>query len=119
MPSNKYALKDSKGNMICAQTRIANNPFSRMKGLMFSQDLSGDDGLLIRPCNSIHTFFMRYSLDVIFLDKNFKVIKVIYDLKPWKMSWIYFKANQVLEMKDGTMRKDILEGEMLEAICIN
>ncbi len=86
---------------------------------MFSAELPDCDGFLINPCNSIHTFFMRYPLDIIFLDQNFNIVKVIYDLKPWRMTWIYFRSRQVLEMKAGTLKRGLQTGEKLEAVCIN
>jgi uncharacterized membrane protein (UPF0127 family) len=98
---------------------VADNFFDRLKGLMFSQELPGCDGLLISPCNSIHTFFMLYEIDILFLDKNFNIVKAIYNLSPWRMTWIYFRSYQVLEMKAGTMKKNMKEGERLEVICIN
>jgi uncharacterized membrane protein (UPF0127 family) len=97
----------------------ATNFYSRMLGLMFSTDLPGCDGFLISPCNSIHTFFMCYSLDILFLDKDFKIVKAIYGLAPWRMTWIYFKSKHVLEMKAGTMKNGLNAGDRLEAICIN
>lgn len=119
METKIYQLKTSAGEIICHKMIVANQIFLRMKGLMFSSGLPDCDGFLIGPCNSIHTFFMLYPLDIIFLDKNFKIVKVIYDLAPWRMTWIYFRSHQVLEMKAGSLRKDLKPGEMLEAICIN
>ena len=119
MENKSYVLKNSLGEIVSHKMLIANSVMSRMKGLMFSFELPDCDSLLLAPCNSIHTFFMLYKIDVIFLDKNFKVIKVIYDLSPWRVTWFYFKAHQVLEMKAGTMKKDIKAGDVLEAICIN
>nr|BDT30036.1 DUF192 domain-containing protein [Bacteriovorax sp. HI3] len=107
------------GEIICNKMMIAENFFSRLKGLMFSAELPECDGFLIRPCNSIHTFFMRYSLDIIFLDQNFNIVKVLYDLSPWRMTWIYFRSYQVLEMKAGTLKKGLQPGEKLEAVCIS
>lgn len=114
-----YVLKNQNGDMVCNKMIVANQIFDRMKGLMFSTELPSCDGFLISPCNSIHTFFMLYSLDVLFLDRDFKVVKALYDLHPWRMTWVYFKAHQVLEMKAGTLRKDIKVGDKLEAICIS
>ena len=114
-----YKLKHSSGEVICEKMIIAHDLLLRIKGLMFSEKLPDCDGFLIRPCNSIHTFFMRYPLDVVFLDKNFKIVKVIYDLSPWRMTWMYFRSHQVLEMKAGTLMKNLNKGERLEAICIN
>jgi uncharacterized membrane protein (UPF0127 family) len=119
MENKFYILKSSAGEIVCQRMLVVNQLFSRMKGLMFSLELPDCDGFLIAPCNSIHTFFMLYKLDVVFLDKNFVVIKVLYDLSPWRMTWFYIKASQVLEMKAGTLSKKINIGENLEAICIN
>lgn len=119
MVENKiYKLQTSNGKIICQKMIMAESMFSRMKGLMFSNSLPGCDGFLIKPCNSIHTFFMLYSLDVIFLDKNFKIVKVIYNLVPWRMTLIYFKSYQVLEMQAGTLIKNLNIGDQLEVVCL-
>lgn len=86
---------------------------------MFTADLPMNEGLLLKPCNSIHTFFMKYNLDIIFLDSKFRVVKVIYNMKPWRISWMYLKANQVLEMKAGNLRSNIEIGEQFEVLCTN
>lgn len=120
MERNKlYKLKTQNGDVICNNMMVASDLYLRLKGLMFSEELPGCDGFLIKPCNSIHTFFMRYSLDLVFLDNNFKIVKVFYDLSPWRMTWVYFRSHQVLEMKAGTLKKNLNPGETLEAICIN
>jgi uncharacterized membrane protein (UPF0127 family) len=92
---------------------VADDPVSRVIGLMFKKSPKGD-GLLLEPCNSIHTFFMRYSLDVIFLNKSNVVVKIIRDLKPWRMTFIYFKARKTLELPAGKLPSDIKEGDVLE-----
>lgn len=114
-----YILKDQTGKIICKKMIIADQILERMKGLMFSTELPDCDGFLITPCNSIHTFFMLYSLDVLFLDRNFTVVKALYGLSPWRVTWMYFKAHQVLEMRVGTLMKNIKVGDKLEAVCLN
>ncbi len=114
-----YELRLSTGEIICRKMIVADGMLDRMKGLMFSERLPDCDGFLISPGNSIHTFFMLYPLDVVFLDKDFKVVKVIYDLAPWRMTSIYFKSRKVLEMKAGTLRKNLNPGDKLEAVCIS
>lgn len=104
---------------ICKQTKIAKSFSSRLVGLMFKKSMEGFDGLLITQCNSIHTFFMRYDLDLIFLDKNYKVIKVIENKSPWRMSLMYFSSSQVLEVVGGTLKGRVLKGDQLEIKCIN
>jgi uncharacterized membrane protein (UPF0127 family) len=117
---NKFMMiKNSKGEIICEHTKVADSFKSRLIGLMFSKDLGNSNGLLIAPCNSIHTFFMNYSLDVVFLDRKFRVIKVIYDMHPWRMTLMYFRAHQVLEMKAGTLNSNIKVGDNFEVKCIN
>lgn len=99
---------------VATKVDVANSSIKRMIGLMFSKDLGERDGLLITPCNSIHTFFMRYNLDIVFLSRHNKVVKVIRNMKPWRMTWIYFKATKVLEMMGGTLPADINAGDELD-----
>lgn len=120
MENKIFKLTHQSGEVVCQRMTVASNIFLRMLGLMFSSGLPKEtDGFLISPCNSIHTFFMRYSLDVLFLDNDFKIVKAIYGLSPWRMTWIYFRSRHVLEMEAGTMLKGMKTGETLEAICIN
>jgi uncharacterized membrane protein (UPF0127 family) len=115
----KYMVKTEGGKEVAKNMRIATSMFERMKGLMFSEELPDCDAFLIKPCNSIHTFFMLYPLDVLFLDREFRVIKSIRNLKPWRMTWIYFNASQVLEMRAGTLTGELSVGDKLEVICLN
>ena len=93
--------------------RHANTMFSRMKGLMFAKEMIGD-GIILDPGNSIHNCFVRFPIDVIFLNNDFKVIKIVRSFKPWRFSWIYFKATKVLELPDGKIPQDVREGDYLE-----
>lgn len=103
-----------KDKILSENIRVADTPATRIIGLMFRKSIKGADGLLLDPCNSIHTFFMRYSLDVVFLSKTNQVVKVIRNLKPWRMTFIYFKARKTLELPAGKLPSDILEGDILE-----
>lgn len=103
---------------------VAENTLTRMKGLMFSDEIPDEaDGFLIKRCNSIHTFFMNYPLDVVFLDKNLKVVKIIENLRPWKLTLFYLRATQTLELRGnhlkGHLSRPLQTGDQLEAICIN
>lgn len=97
--------------------RLADSFFFRLKGLMFDKEIKGD-GLLIRPCRSIHTFFMNFPIDAVFLDADGKVIKILRKLKAWRITPFYFKARQVLELPDGGLSPSIKEGDYL-IICLN
>jgi uncharacterized membrane protein (UPF0127 family) len=81
---------------------------------MFKEKLVGADGLMLDPCRSIHTFFMRYNIDVVFMSRKNAVIKIIRDLKPWRMTWIYWRATKTLEMPAGQLPQDIKVGDVLE-----
>ncbi len=123
MEVNKFALKTPQGEILCHNTIVAQKTTDRMKGLMFSTELPECDGFLIKRCNSIHTFFMLYSLDVIFLDREFRVVKIIEEIKPWRMTWFYLRATQTLELKGGYLKSQIKcnlkVGDQLEALCTN
>jgi uncharacterized protein len=94
---------------------VADTIYTRLVGLMFrASPPQRSRGLLLNPCNSIHTFFMRYSLDVVFLSKANEVVKVIRNLKPWRMTWIYFRASKTLEVPAGSLPASVLEGMRLE-----
>jgi uncharacterized membrane protein (UPF0127 family) len=102
-----------KDKVLFSEIMIADNPVSRVIGLMFKRAPTGD-GLLLEPCNSIHTFFMRYSLDIVFMNSSNQVVKIIRNLKPWRMTFVYFKAKKTLEVPAGKLPLDIKEGDILE-----
>jgi uncharacterized membrane protein (UPF0127 family) len=76
-----------------------------MTGLLGRDGLLEGEGLVIDPCNSIHTFFMRFSIDVLFVDAQGVVVRKIDALKPWRLTWIYFRARKVIELPAGVIQK--------------
>ena len=113
----KYELKYNK-NMIASNIVKAESFWEKFRGLMLSENL-GDKGGLLFETQSIHTHFMRYPIDVIFLSKNYKIVKVLNDMKPWRMTKIYFKAKYAIELKAGTLGNDLKAGDQVEVICIS
>ncbi|NLZ27935.1 MAG: DUF192 domain-containing protein [Firmicutes bacterium] len=79
--------------------------FQRLRGLMFTKELPAGKALMITPCRGIHTFFMRYPVDILFLDRNFKVVETCPALKPNRLSPIIKEARHVLEFPSGTMAR--------------
>jgi uncharacterized membrane protein (UPF0127 family) len=106
------------GKILSHELKIASSFFSRLIGLMFKKGMQGYDGLLIKQCNSIHTFFMFFTIDAIFLNKNNEVIKIYRNLKPWRMTRIVWRASQCLELNGGTIPDNLKEGDSL-SICTN
>jgi uncharacterized protein len=109
----------NKDLVLGSNTKVASSFISRLIGLMFREKMVGFDSLMIESCNSIHTCFMRYPIDVMFINKENKIIKIIRNIKPWRMTGMYFKANKVLELPEGTISEGIVEGDHLEVVCIN
>ncbi len=104
-----------QGRVIADNILLAESFFDRLVGLMFrSSPPHQSQGLLIDPCNSIHTFFMRYALDVVFLNSENKVVKIIRDLRPWRITWLYWRAVKTLELRAGQFPTEIKEGDFLE-----
>jgi hypothetical protein len=85
-------------NVVLAQTAV-----SRLKGLLFYKEFKKGEALIIRPCNSIHTFFMRFPIDVIFVGANDKIVKIHQGIKPFKVTPIYFKSDFVIELPAGIL----------------
>lgn len=107
------------GEEIMNNILLASSFKDRLVGLMFGTcPPQNSYGLLIDPCNSIHTCFMRYSLDIIFLNSKNEIVKIIYNLKPWRFTWIYFKARKTLEIPAGQLKKTLKEGEKLEVVHV-
>lgn len=83
-----------------ANSKIASNFFSRFIGLLSTKKLAADAGLFITKCNSIHTFFMRYVIDVVFVNKHLVVTKVVRNVRPWRVAFDR-NATAVLELPAG------------------
>lgn len=100
--------------VLCERAVSADTFCKRAKGLMFQKDWKDFDGLLLDPCPSIHTFFMRMPIDVCFLDDEQKVLKVIGRFKPWKLARGAKGSRSTLELPAGTLeRKRIRAGDRL------
>jgi uncharacterized membrane protein (UPF0127 family) len=77
-------LLKADGTVVCAGCEIADTPLKRMRGLLGRDALAPDEGMLFRPAGSIHMFFMRFAIDVVFCDNELTVLKVVPNLQPWK-----------------------------------
>lgn len=84
---------------------VAKTFWSRGKGLLGRKVLAQDQALWIHRCNSIHTCFMQFSIDCVFVDKNLKVKAIYQDVKPWRLVSPVWGASSVIEMASGTSSK--------------
>jgi len=88
-----------------------------MRGLMGKKILKQGEGLLLAPCNAVHMMFMRFPIDVIFMDRDFVVVKILHSLEPWRISPVVRGACQVVELMAGTAsNKGIKTGDKLSII---
>ena len=77
---------------------VARTFAERAQGLIARPRPAPGEGMLIKKCNAIHTFFMRYPIDATFLDARGEVVKVVRGIRPWRfLVWGGFRATQVLE----------------------
>ena len=91
-------INQSKNTILAKDAGLTRSFFARTKGLLGRKVLGKDEGLILRPCNSVHTFFMKFPIDVVFLDKDNSVVKIISNLAPFRISGIYFKAFLAIEL---------------------
>lgn len=83
---------------------IADNFFTRLRGLMFRKELTENQGLLIYPCNSIHMFCMNFPLDILFVNKQDEIIDYLENFEINKVSKIYPSSKYVVELPAGTIK---------------
>ncbi|MCA0989690.1 DUF192 domain-containing protein [Pseudalkalibacillus hwajinpoensis] len=101
IPTNKSALYRTLPLTISK----ANTFGKRLKGLMFRTRPLHDEALLITPCNAIHMCFMFFSIDVVFLNERNEVVKVVPNLKPWRIVLPVKGANATLELPAGAIER--------------
>lgn len=111
MASLRRATTDQ---VLIPNLRVADSMMTRIRGLLGTTDLSPDEALWIPRCDSIHTFFMKYSIDCVFLDRDMVVKSIKGDVRPGRIVWPQWGAVSVIEMKAGTFSKlGIQKGEKL------
>src|SRR5262245_42671773 len=86
----------------------------RLKGLLGRKNLPSGHGLWIDSCNSIHTFFMHFPIDVVFLNREGKVLRTYENLKPYRITRMVWGASSVLELPAGTLKSShVKKGDLL------
>lgn len=93
----------TNGACLAERAQRADGFLTRLKGLLGRDHLPEGDGLILHPCNSVHMFFMRFSIDVAFLDRDGEVVGLSYLLPPGAVSPLYRRARQAVELPAGTL----------------
>lgn len=91
----------TQNKLIAEDVKVAENFFSRSIGLILKKELKKDEGLIIKPCCSIHTFFMKFAIDVIFVNKKNEVVAIYENVKPWRILPIHLTSKYVIELSAG------------------
>lgn len=108
-------LLDRQSNtVIVSNLRTAYTFIHRFKGLMFDRELSNEEALHIQPCRSIHTCFMRFSIDVIYVDDLMNIVALEADKSPYRFGKSVKGAHSVIEMPAGSIKsKELFVGQAL------
>ena len=91
----------TRGTILATRLEAAHSSATRRKGLLGREGLLPGEGLWIAPCESVHTFFMRFPIDLVYLDRQNRIRKVRHSVGPWRVSGC-FSAHSVLELPAGT-----------------
>jgi uncharacterized protein len=113
MAKTKLIVNLTRGSSVCV-SELAERPLPRMRGLIGRRGLPAGEGLLLSPAPAIHTAFMRFPIDALFLDRDLRVLDIVERLRPWRIASKQ-TARSVLELSAGECaRRGVEVGDMLE-----
>ena len=108
----------TRQTLLASSVDVASSSSERRKGLLGRDSLAPREGLWIVPCESIHTFFMKFSIDIIYLDRSMRVRKVRSNVPPWRLSACP-TAHSVIELASGSIKASQTKpGDQLEFTAI-
>jgi uncharacterized membrane protein (UPF0127 family) len=99
-----FVTENSMASELCESVEMADNLVTRFRGLLGRRQLPPTNALWLRPCNSIHTFFMKFSIDVLFLDKENRIIDIARNIPPYRVLSPRWRAASVIEMSAGSSK---------------
>ena len=111
MPPHRL-IETSTGRVVCERLRIADGFWSRLVGLQFRRTLPTGEGLLLVPCASAHTFFVRFAIDIVMLDERYEVIEVRTHVRPCRFVIPRRRTHAMVELPAGTA--NVVVGERLK-----
>ena len=106
----------TRDTQVASRVEVAGSNVKRSKGLLGRKGLDHGEGMWIIPCEAIHTFFMQFPIDLIYLDRKHRVKKTLTAVPAWRLS-VCFSAHSVLELPAGTVQETRTErGDLLEIV---
>jgi uncharacterized membrane protein (UPF0127 family) len=115
---SRILINEANGELVVQYLMLAETTADRLRGLLGRAALKADEGLLIRPCRSIHMWFMRFPIDAAFLDEEMRVVKVARNLRPWRLAWAPRQTRCVVETAAGTLDR-VAVGDRLKEQSID
>jgi uncharacterized membrane protein (UPF0127 family) len=114
MAASAFAtVRTAAGEIVCERCEIPRSSFSRMRGLLGRNGLEPGSGMLIDAAPSVMTFFMRFPIDVVFLDRDRRVVRIVHALRPWRAAGAR-RAVAALELPAGRAAEaGLKEGDIL------
>ena len=108
----------TRQQQIFSELLVADNLWTRMKGLLGTKSIGESQVMWIHRCSSIHTFFMNYAIDCVFVNRDLKVISIVENVVPGRIVFPQLGASSVFEMKAGkASEKGFYQGEELYVDC--
>lgn len=109
------AFNRTRGRAIAKEVAVADTAETRAKGLLGRSSMKAEEGLwIIASLPWIHTFFMRFSIDLLFLDKDLRAVRVVENVKPWRLGPLVLSARSVLELPAGRLAGAVDVGDQIE-----
>ncbi len=103
MPATTEIRNETRGTVVADRARVARSMGDRVVGLLNRSGLDPGEGLLIERTQSIHMFFMRFPIDVVFIDRSGRVTKAVTGLRPWRVIWWARGARDCIELPVGAI----------------
>jgi uncharacterized membrane protein (UPF0127 family) len=113
----KQMWNKTQNTVLVPHLEVATAFVDRGVGLLKRTSLNEQEGLWINPCNSIHTFFMKFSIDCIFITKDLVVDDLVENVAPWKVVFPRWRSRSVIELPSGFIRKsNVKKGDQLNVV---
>ncbi len=108
------------GQCLAERVVLANTFWKRLRGLLGRRHLEPAEALWLRPCNGVHTIGMAFAIDAIFLDEQLRIVKLVENLRPFRLALPHRRAHSVLEMAaHSAKRAELKVGDQLSIVRLN
>ncbi len=105
MAEHARVVNRTRDAVLGERVELARTPWTRLVGLLGRAALDAGGGMWLEPCDSVHMLFMRFPLDVVFVDADGAVVDVVAGLRPWRATWPRARARVSIELPVGTVAR--------------